>query len=134
MLTFQNYLDQIVLKFQNGDSSERTYYTVLHDLIKSFLENEMSLPNVSVDIEPRSLNSKYSEERLGIPDLRITSNNNLLGYIVCKDIGTDLDKIQKTEQLRKYKNLPNLLLTNFLEWRWWDGKIWVKLPNIANPY
>jgi predicted helicase len=131
MLTFQNYLDQIVLKFQNGDSSERTYYTVLHDLIKSFLENEMSLPNVSVDIEPRSLNSKYSEERLGIPDLRITSNNNLLGYIECKDIGTDLDKIQKTEQLRKYKNLPNLLLTNFLEWRWWDGKVWVKLPNIG---
>lgn len=97
---FQDYFSQITAKFQNGDSSERTYYTVLHDLIKDFLEKEMKMSNVSVDIEPRSLNSKYSEERLGIPDLRITSNNNLLGYVECKDIGVDLDKIQKTEQLR----------------------------------
>jgi predicted helicase len=126
---FQDYFSQITAKFQNGDSSERTYYTVLHDLIKDFLEKEMKMSNVSVDIEPRSLNSKYSEERLGIPDLRITSNNNLLGYVECKDIGVDLDKIQKTEQLRKYKNLPNLLLTNFLEWRWWNGEEWVKLSN-----
>ena len=94
---FLKYLSQINSKFRKGDSSERTYYPILHDLIKDFLEKQMLLSNVSVDIEPRSLNTRINEERLGIPDLRITSNNSLLGYIECKDIGTDLDKIQKTE-------------------------------------
>jgi len=128
---FSQYLTKITTKFQNGDSSERTYYTVLHDFIKGFLEKELKIPKIEVDIEPRSLNSKYGEERLGIPDLRITSNNILLGYIECKDIGTNLDKIERTDQIKKYKNLPNLILTNYLEWRWWNGTEWVKLPKFG---
>ena len=48
----------------------------------------------------------------------------LLGYIEAKDIGKDLDAVEDTPQLKRYlKTFPNVILTNFTEFRLFrDGK------------
>jgi len=60
-----------------------------------------------------------------MPDFRITDGNTLVGYIECKNIGVELDKIEETEQLNKYKeSFLNLILTNFTEFRLFrNGKL-----------
>src|SRR6185312_16538983 len=58
----------------------------------------------------------------GNPDFvfRKQSNLNLvLGYAETKDINVDLDKIAKTEQLRRYAGYNKLFLTNYLEFRFY---------------
>jgi len=41
-----------------------------------------------------------------------------IGYIEAKDVWVSLDKIEETEQFRRYvKSLDNLILTNYLEFR-----------------
>src|SRR5947209_9456061 len=43
-----------------------------------------------------------------------------IGYIEAKDIGVSLDKIEKDEQLKRYLHaLDNLILTDYLEFRWY---------------
>ncbi|MEA5579929.1 type ISP restriction/modification enzyme [Nodularia harveyana UHCC-0300] len=62
----------------------------------------------------------------GTPDFTIRKNDRLLGHIEAKDINVDLDKTEKTEQLKRYleSNIGyNLILTNYLEFRWYvDGE------------
>ncbi len=44
----------------------------------------------------------------------------LIGYVEAKDVGLDLDQIEKTEQLQRYlESFTNLVLTNYLEFRWY---------------
>src|SRR5437763_3289581 len=43
-----------------------------------------------------------------------------IGYVEAKDIGVSLDKIEKDEQLKRYlRALDNLILTDYLEFRWY---------------
>ncbi len=43
-----------------------------------------------------------------------------LGYVECKDTHVSLDEAAKSDQLKRYRdNLPNLVLTNHLEFRWY---------------
>src|SRR5690606_20762651 len=46
-----------------------------------------------------------------------------IGYVEAKDVGRSLAEAEQTEQLARYKSsLPNLILTDYLEFRWFvDG-------------
>jgi predicted helicase len=49
----------------------------------------------------------------------------LIGYVEAKDVGIDLNQVEKTEQLKRYRESlnGNLILTNYVEFRWYvDGK------------
>ena len=58
-----------------------------------------------------------------------------LGYVETKDIGTDLDKVEHTDQMHRYlKGLNNLILTDYLEFRWYvngEKKLTVRLANVG---
>lgn len=54
----------------------------------------------------------------GIPDFRIGKNGEIVGYIEAKTPDTNLGEVEDSEQLKRYReSLPNLILTNFLEFR-----------------
>ncbi len=55
----------------------------------------------------------------GNPDFRIwDGRQKITGYIEAKDLGFDLDRIEETDQLKRYLNtFPNVILTNFTEFR-----------------
>ncbi|MGI8746234.1 MAG: hypothetical protein ACR2NN_27365 [Bryobacteraceae bacterium] len=43
-----------------------------------------------------------------------------VGYLETKDIGKSLDEAERSDQLKRYlRSLPNLILTDYLEFRWY---------------
>lgn len=113
-MNFESYLQQLQQNLELG--SERSHYPSLQTLINSS----------SID-----LNAVIEEKgnKAGIPDFTVRKNQRLIGYIEAKKIGEDLNKIQESEQLKRYfeANIgQNLILTNFLEFRLFrDGKLYL---------
>lgn len=57
--------------------------------------------------------------KCGASDFVVTKGVTTIGYIEAKDIGKSLDEAGKSEQLIRYgESLSNLILTNYLEFRW----------------
>jgi len=69
----------------------------------------------------------------GAPDLKVSRGTTItVGYIEAKNIGLDLDIIEKSDQIKRYLTLPNLILTDFLEFRWYaEGKC-IKNPVLGS--
>ena len=72
----------------------------------------------------RALNEP-SHVECGAPDFVVERNGVPIGHIECKDLGLNLDDIENSEQLKRYREgLPNLILTNYLELRWYtEGEL-----------
>jgi hypothetical protein len=97
-------LEQALLK---GNATEHTHRRALAALIESLGEG------VTATNEPKRI-------ECGAPDFIVTRGDVPLGYVEAKDVGVSLDKIEKGEQLRRYlDSLENLLLTDYLEFRWY---------------
>jgi predicted helicase len=113
-MNFESYLQQLQQNSELGN--QRSHYPALQTLIN----------NSSIEI-----NSVIEEKgnKAGIPDFTVRKNQRLIGYIEAKKIGEDLNKIQETEQLKRYFDAnigQNLILTNFLEFRLFrDGKLYL---------
>jgi len=57
---------------------------------------------------------------VGAPDFIVSEGNIPLGHIEAKDVGTSLSAVERSEQLKRYrKAFPNLILTDYLEFRWY---------------
>ncbi|HEY9705283.1 MAG TPA: N-6 DNA methylase, partial [Allocoleopsis sp.] len=111
-MNFTYYLQELKDNLQLG--SERSHYYALKTLIDS------AEIGINAIIEERG-------NQVGIPDFTVRKNNSLIGYIEAKKIGENLNNIQESEQLKRYFESSvgqNLILTNFLEFRWFqDGKL-----------
>lgn len=108
-LSFDAYLKSIKKNLQKG--SERSHYPALKNLLDD--------PANGIDAVIEEKGNKA-----GIPDFTIKRRELLVGYVEAKDVGLDLDQIEKSEQLQRYlEAFPNLVLTNYLEFRWYiNGK------------
>ncbi len=108
-ISFDAYLKSIQNNLQKG--SERSHYPALKDLLDD------SEKGIDAVIEEKG-------NKAGIPDFTVRRRELLVGYVEAKDVGLDLDQIEKTEQLQRYlEAFPNLVLTNYLEFRWYvNGK------------
>ncbi|MGB5960673.1 MAG: N-6 DNA methylase [Coleofasciculaceae cyanobacterium] len=107
--SFDAYLKSIQKNLQLG--SERSHYPALKNLLDD--------PKHGIDAVIEEKGNKA-----GIPDFTVKQRDLLVGYVEAKDVGLDLDQIEKTEQLKRYlESFPNLVLTNYLEFRWYvNGK------------
>ena len=112
IVNFTHYLQSLQVNFQRG--SERSHYPTLKALIDD------SMTGINAVIEEKG-------NQAGIPDFTVRKNGQLVGYIEAKDINKNLDIEEKTEQLERYRESSvgqNLILTNYLEFRWYvDGKL-----------
>lgn len=122
---FQEYLSEIFEKYKTGDASERTYYSVLEELLQKF--SDTTPLKASIIIEPR-------KTKVGIPDFKIKTKKDLLvGYVEAKDLGSNLDKANP-KQLEKYlKEYPKLILTNFIEFRLYEDGKQIDVVRISQP-
>jgi hypothetical protein len=109
----QNYLHKLERALKRGDATEHTHRPALKELIEA-LDDKLIATN-----EPK-------RSDCGAPDYVVSRARDQLslGYIEAKDLGADLAEIERGEQLKRYlASLPNLLLTDYLEFRWFvDGK------------
>lgn len=119
----EKYLDGIIRKFKTGKTTEHSFRGDLQDFV------ERTVVGVQAINEP-------TRQKCGAPDYIIQKKNIPIGYIEAKDIDKNLDVVEKSEQLDRYKaSLDNLILTNYLEFRFFvngEHVDTVKVADIVN--
>jgi len=104
----KRYLSEVVEQFNSGQAKEHAYRPALKDLLSQF-------DDIIVVNDP-----KRSEH--GAPDfifIKKTNRKIIKGYAETKDIAVDLNKTEKTEQMQRYHAYSNLILTDYLEFRFY---------------
>ena len=81
-------------QFKTGISTEHSYRPLLQGLL------EEMLPGVEVTNEPQRI-------ECGAPDFIVEHGSVPLGYIETKDVYADLDKVEKSDQLKRYRQSLN---------------------------
>ena len=70
----------------------------------------------AVQHEPKHVAEK------GAPDFKVSRRGMILGYVENKAIGENLDKVLKSDQIKRYRTLSdNILLTDYSHWVWING-------------
>lgn len=114
----QTYLNKITETYLRGDAREESYYETLSVFLKQFGESRKF--RLDITTLPKKTEA-------GNPDFRVwDGKQHITGYIEAKDpMVRDLDKIERSEQLGRYRStFPNVILTNFLEFRLYrDGEL-----------
>ena len=125
----KSYLKKICETYNRGDAREESYYSKLEELLKNHAESTKK-KNIQITTLPKKTDA-------GNPDFRIwDGSQDIVGYIEAKTPETeDLGRIEDTEQLKRYRHtFPNLILTNFLEFRLYrDGNLVDKI-SIGSPF
>jgi len=111
------YLKRIHNIYMEGNFREESFYSSLEELLKN-VSQFFSKDDLKIRTLPR-------KTEVGIPDFRIHKNGEIIGYIEAKLPDANLQVEEKSEQLQRYRNaLPNIILTNFLEFRLYrNGKL-----------
>jgi len=106
----RRYLASLQAILATGEATEHSYRAALADLV-----TELD-PALRVINEPKRI-------ACGAPDLAVYRDQVPIGYLEAKDIGTALDAVESGEQMARYLDaLGNLILTNYVEFRWYrDG-------------
>ena len=106
------YIEKVNNSNKLGNTSEHRFRGDLQQLLKTLI------PNLSVTNEPMSID-------YGIPNYVISEEGLPIAYIKTTDIGNDLNELDGTEDVKRYKaSLSNLITTNYLDFRWYkDGEL-----------
>ncbi|GAK59511.1 DNA methyltransferase/helicase [Candidatus Vecturithrix granuli] len=106
---FKHYLNSIETALKAGNATEHTHRPALKALIESF-DSQMTAVN-----EPKRI-------ACGAPDYIVVQKSVTLGYLEAKDVGLSLDDAERSAQVQRYRRaLDNLILTDYLEFRWYVG-------------
>ncbi len=111
----QDYIRTIEKELLAGNATEHTHRPALKTLLEGIA------PDVVATNEPRRI-------ECGAPDFVVGKGSATIGYVEAKDVGKSLDEAEKSEQLQRYlASLTNLVLTDYLEFRWYvDGECRLK--------
>ncbi|MGH6816935.1 MAG: type ISP restriction/modification enzyme [Hyphomicrobiaceae bacterium] len=109
---FDRYLSAL-RKTQIGDKTEHTDRAALEALLEAIAQD--CAGQTCVHHEPKRVADK------GAPDFKIIKGGLILGYVEVKAIGENLDKVLKSDQLKRYQSLSqNIVLTDYLHFIWID--------------
>ncbi|GAA7547841.1 DNA methyltransferase [Helicobacter pylori] len=91
--------------------NELTHRLFLHTLLNR-LKNHFN-KEFKIEHEPKK------DKQGGQPDFRVSFQGLNIGYIENKRVGTNLNRLLKSDQILKYLELnPNLMLTDYLNFMW----------------
>jgi type I restriction-modification system DNA methylase subunit len=122
------YFKDIHKIYTDGDFREESFYPSFKRLFEDCSELHQSQVGVSVLVAPR-------KTEVGIPDFRIGKNGEIIGYIEAKPPDSNLQDIEDSEQLKRYRDsLPNLILTNFLELRLYRHGSRIDKVQVGRPF
>jgi predicted helicase len=126
MTPFGAYLDEIKKNLAHGDATEHTHRPALKTLLQSVGQG------IVATNEPMRI-------KCGAPDFILTKGKIPLGHIETKDVGENLAAMEKGkppsgEQFGRYLDgLPNWILTDYLEFRWYvngESRMTVRLAEL----
>jgi len=125
----KSYLKKVFEVTNQGDAREESYYSTLEAFLKEVAKS-FGKRKIHITTLPKSTEA-------GNPDFRVwDGKQHIVGYIEAKSPTTEnLDLIERSEQLKRYRNtFPNLILTNFFEFRLYRNGILVNKASIARPF
>ena len=104
------YLTNLEAVWVTGIAREHSHRPALADLLRAELHGLTPI-------------NEPAQVECGAPDFVILKDTVPVGHVEAKDLGADLRRIAESEQIRRYRAaLPNLILTNYLEFIWFvDG-------------
>ncbi|MDP2919545.1 MAG: type ISP restriction/modification enzyme [Dehalococcoidia bacterium] len=103
----QDYIHALEKELAGGNTTEHSHRPALKALLEALVQD------IIATNEPQHIIN------CGAPDFRVHKNKLTIGYAETKDVGKNLDEALKTDQLKRYlASLHNLVLTNYLEFRW----------------
>jgi len=110
--SFKQYLNTLSDALKAGTATEHTHRPMLKTLLEA-LDPKLTATN-----EPKQI-------ACGAPDYILTRGGFTVGYIEAKDVGKSLNEVERSDQLKRYRSaLSNLVLTDYLEFRWYvDGEL-----------
>ncbi len=123
------YLKKIYEVSIHGDAREESFYPALATLFTAYAEST-DKKNIQITSQPKTTEA-------GNPDFRVwDGKQHIAGYIEAKAPTVDyLDQTQTTDQLKRYLHtFPNLILTNFFEFRLYRNGELVAKAQIARPF
>ncbi len=124
LVTYLNDLQKII---NRGDAREESFYHCLKDMVEAYAKLS-KISKCEVGILPKTTEA-------GNPDFRVWDGKaHITGYIEAKKPKTyNLDPIAVSEQLKRYlATFPNLILTNFYEFRLYQHGQFVDSVTIAS--
>jgi len=105
----QNYIRSISSKFSHEETSEMGYRADFEILLKGLFE---SISVKRIDHDARAVEGNK-------PDFIVLNHDVPILYIEAKNIGVSLDKVEKSEQMARYYGYTNLVLTDYVEFRFY---------------
>lgn len=111
MSAISEYIQSIEEKLSEEGATEHTHRSALESLLERIGQDVLAL-------------NDPSRVECGAPDFRLRKDSLTIGHVEAKDVGTSLDDAEDTDQLKRYReSLQNLVLTDYLEFRWFvDGE------------
>ena len=124
----KQYVQGLAAVAAHGDATEQSFYACLSDLLEQ-VARATGRSNVRVVTLPKKTEA-------GNPDFRLwNGTDRIAGYMEAKQPGLhDLGTVESSEQLRRYRDtFPNLLLTNFTEFRRYRSGLLVDTVRLVSP-
>ncbi|MBN2571066.1 MAG: N-6 DNA methylase [Ignavibacteriales bacterium] len=115
---FEKYIKDISKKFTREQTSEMGYRTDFEILLKSIFES----------INVRQIDHDAKAQQGNKPDFVVADKGVPILYLEAKDIGVSLDKVEKSEQMARYFGYTNLVLTDYIEFRFYRNGISYEEP------
>lgn len=123
------YVKRIFEVAKRGDAREESYYSCLEELLKNYAD--------SIEKKKTQITTLPKKTDAGNPDFRVwDGKQSIVGYIEAKlPTEENLLQIEHSDQLKRYlKTFPNLILTNFFEFRLYREGHLIDKVQIARPY
>ncbi len=109
---FTGYIQSVSSKFSYKETSEMGYRADFEKLIRGIFE---SIRVTRIDHDPQSKEGNK-------PDFVVVTDVPIV-YIETKNIGVSLDKVEKSKQMARYFGYSNLVLTDYLEFRFYRNGV-----------
>lgn len=120
---FETYIQSISKKFTHSSTSEMGYRKEFEVLLEGIFE---SIKVKRIDHDAKAVDGNK-------PDFIVHKFNIPILYVEVKDIGIDLNKVEKSEQMARYFGYTNLILSDYVEFRFYRNGISYGEPiKIAN--
>lgn len=110
---FENYIKSISAKFSHDETSEMGYRTDFEILMSGIFER----------IKVRRIDHDAKAKEGNKPDFVVMNGDIPILYIEAKAVGVDLNKVEKSEQMTRYFGYANLVLTDYVEYRFYRNGI-----------
>ena len=101
------YINNIQREMKQSDAREHAYRPALKDLLESLGDFH-------------AVNDAAHIKKVGAPDYILKRDEVNVAFVEAKDVNVSLAKTERTDQMKRYlEALPNLILTDYVEFRWY---------------